>query len=382
MEARILIVDDDSANIDFLQHALRPAGFTDVHGCSDPRQAVRLFRELRPDLVALDLLMPHLSGEDLLRRLRELTPAGDYLPLVVLTSDATPEAMRRAMSAGAYDFLRKPPSPYEVRMRLRNLLETRRLQMELRKQNRYLEFRVAARTATLAARSRELERARMDVLERLARAAEYRDDDTGKHTIRVGTLSALLAAEIGVPEREVAMLRLIAPLHDVGKIGIADSILLKPGRLSDEEFATMRTHTIIGAEILSGSGHETLVRAQEIAISHHERWDGSGYPRGLSGEDIPLFGRMLSITDVYDSLTHARPYKRAWSIAETLGELQAQRGRQFDPRLLDAFLRLHARGAVTRALREIGGEALSRAADLGEVGDATVPDRSLQPVLA
>jgi putative two-component system response regulator len=254
-----------------------------------------------------------------------------YRPVLVLTSDHTPDAKRRALSGGAHDFLTKPLSPSEVRLRARNLLQTRFLHLELQEHNELLEERVAERTA-------ELEEARLQTLLRLAQAAEYRDDDTGEHTKRVGRSSGIIAAAMGLDPERVESFRMAAPLHDVGKIGIPDSILLSCERLTPEQVGIMRTHCAIGHALLSGTGVPLLDLAAEIAISHHERWDGGGYPNGLAGEDIPLSGRIVALADTYDALTSIRPYKEAWSQAEALEEIEANAGLQYDPRVVEVFL--------------------------------------------
>ncbi|MGH7482411.1 MAG: HD domain-containing phosphohydrolase [Longimicrobiales bacterium] len=344
LDSAILIVDDEAANLEFLEHALRPVGYTRILGTTDPREAEELFSEFRPDLVLLDLMMPHLDGIALIGRLAPRVDPDDFLPFVILSADASKADVRRALSNGASDFLSKPLGVHEVRLRIRNLLRTRMLHRELRGQNRRLEERVMDRTRELMARSFELEGARSEILDRLARAAEYRDDATGEHTIRVGRIAAELARELDLPEDEVELIRRVAPLHDVGKIGIPDHILLKRGVLSASEFELMQSHTEIGAELLRGSGHPILARAEEIARCHHERWDGTGYPNGLAGEEIPISGRIVAVADVFDSLTHARPYKPAWTIDETLGEIRLQSERQFDPAVVEALFRLYQKG--------------------------------------
>jgi putative two-component system response regulator len=202
-----------------------------------------------------------------------------------------------------------------------------------------------------------LEEAQFEILTRLAAAAEYRDDDTGEHTRRVGDLAGRLAEQVGLPRDIVRLIRLAAPLHDVGKIGIPDAILLKPGALTDEEFAHMKLHSTIGAQMLSGGAHPQVAMAEQIAATHHERYDGTGYPHGLAREDIPIAGRIVAVADVLDALTHARPYKLAWPLEDALAELRRQRGRQFDPRVVDALLELEL--------------------DLGRTGEATSPSGRL-----
>src|SRR5688572_30511632 len=242
---RILVVDDERINIQVLERILEP-GYAELTSTTDPRKAVELFREFKPDLVLLDLRMPHMDGLQLLEILADEIPTGVYLPILVLTSDSSGETKRRALSGGAKDFLIKPLSPFEVRLRVQNLLETRFLHLELQEQNHSLEMRVAERTSALLKRSVELEEARVEILERLARAAEFRDDDTGQHTHRVGHLAGQLAEALSLPADEVELIRRAAPLHDLGKIGVPDAILLKQGRLNPAEYEIMKRHTVIG----------------------------------------------------------------------------------------------------------------------------------------
>jgi putative two-component system response regulator len=320
-----------------LRRLLERAGFTRLESTNDSREAAALYVRVRPDLILLALHMPHLDGFGVLDQLNQLAEAS-YLPILMLTGDMTPESRREALSRGAKDFVNKPFHGDEVLLRIRTLLETRFLYLQIQSQNQMLEAKVRERT-------RELESAQIEIIERLARAAEFRDDNTGQHTERVGQMAALLAREIGMPDTTVSLIRRAAPLHDVGKIGIPDSILLKLGKLTDEEFALVKTHTTIGARILSGSRFSLLRMAEEIAFSHHERWDGSGYG-GLAGEAIPLAGRIVTIADVFDALTQKRPYKAAWPIGDAIAEIDRQRGRQFDPTLVDAFLHVVNRAPI------------------------------------
>ena len=334
--ARIMMVDDEPGNIDLLKRVLERAGFHKLESTNDPREAVALYVETRPDLILLDLHMPHLDGLAVMDRLNEIVEAS-YLPILMLTGDISPEARREALSRGAKDFVNKPFNADEVLLRIRTLLETRFLYLQIQSQNQMLEAKVRDRT-------RELEAAQIEIIERLARAAEFRDDNTGQHTERVGQMAALLARELGLPDAEVSLIRRAAPLHDVGKIGIPDSILLKLGKLTPAEFELVKTHTTIGARILSGSRFALLRMAEEIAFSHHEQWDGRGYA-GLTGDQIPLAGRIVTVADVFDALTQKRPYKGAWPVEEAVAEIERQRGRQFDPDVVDAFLRIIAHQA-------------------------------------
>ena len=331
--ARILMVDDEEANLDILRRTLSRAGFWRLEGTMDPREAASLYVRHRPDLILLDLHMPHMDGLQVLDTLREITEA-TYLPIVILSGDLTPEARRDALSRGAKDFVNKPFQPDELLLRIKTLLETRFLYLEIQSQNQVLEAKVRERT-------RELVEAQIEIIERLAIAAEFRDDNTGQHTQRVGQMSALLARQLGLPDAQVSLIARAAPLHDVGKIGVPDTILLKIGKLTPTEFELVKQHTVIGARILSGGKFPLLRLAEDIAYSHHERWDGEGYA-GLRKTDIPLAGRIVAVADVFDALTQQRPYKPAWPIGEAIAEIDRQRDRQFDPGVVDAFLRVVA----------------------------------------
>jgi putative two-component system response regulator len=331
--ARILVVDDEPANVQLLERVLERAGYTDIRTTTDSREVLAIYGSWNPDLVLLDLHMPFLDGFEIMEHLTLWVQDGTYVPLLVLTADVSATTRERALTVGAKDFLNKPFDPTEVTLRVKNLLETRFLHLELKIQNELLEEKVSKRTE-------ELEEARVEILERLALAAEYRDDDTHEHTRRVGQTAALLARTMGIQEAEVELIRRSSPLHDVGKIGIPDRILLKVDKLTEEEFEVMKSHTTIGARMLSGSRFQTLRFAAEIALTHHERWDGGGYPSGLSGNQIPLAGRIVALVDSFDALTHDRPYKKAWVLEEAVNEIKRQRSEQFDPRVVDTFLEL------------------------------------------
>jgi putative two-component system response regulator len=326
-DARLLVVDDEEANVLLMERILDSAGYADVTSTSDPESVVSLVDELEPDLLLLDLMMPRVDGFEIMGSLR--ASARD-VPVLVLTADATQEVKRRALRAGARDFLTKPFDVDEVLLRIANMLDIRFLTMRLTDQNAALEDRVRERT-------RELEESHIEMFERLALAAEYRDDDTGQHTRRVGRMAALLAQELGIELELVERLERAAGLHDIGKIGIPDGILLAPRKLTPEEFEVVKTHTVIGARILSASRSALMIMSETVAWSHHERWDGTGY-EGVAGEDIPLVGRITTVADVFDALTHERPYKEAWPLDEALAEIRRQRGQQFDPRVVDAFV--------------------------------------------
>jgi putative two-component system response regulator len=325
LDAKILIVDDEKANVRLLEVMLEQAGFTNVSSTTDPREAGPLVRQWRPDLLLLDLNMPHFNGFEVLRQLKEEREQHS-MPVLVLTADATSPVKHRALTEGANDFVTKPLDQVEVLLRIGNLLQGH-LHSTL------LEAKVRERTLAF-------EIAQLETVQRLALAAEFRDDQTGLHTQRVGLLSGDIAVAMGLEPSFAELIRQAAPLHDVGKIGISDTILLKPGPLTPEEFAIMKQHTKIGARIMAGSSSPILQLAEEIALTHHERWDGTGYA-GLAGDAIPLSGRIVAVADVLDALLHARPYKPAWPLEDAVAEIRRQSGRQFDPRVVEAFLTLN-----------------------------------------
>ena len=330
--AKILIVDDQPSNVLLLEGILEEEDFTSCRSIIDSREALPAFIEDRPDLILLDLQMPFMDGFELMRKVKACLPPDDFLPILILTADITPETKRRALAGGAMDFLTKPFDATEVILRIKNLLHTRSLHLQLQKQNQLLDQKVRERTI-------ELEATQLEILERLALAAEYRDDDTGEHTRRVGETAARIASTLGWSTQDVELIRRAAPLHDVGKIAISDLILLKPGRLTSEEFECMKTHTKIGAQMLSGGRFPLLQMAEQIALTHHEHWNGNGY-MGLSKEAIPIAGRIVAVADVFDALTSERPYKQAWPLDKAIKEIQHQSGRQFDPRVVNAFLKV------------------------------------------
>jgi putative two-component system response regulator len=338
----ILAVDDEEANLLLLRRVLERAGYTSVATTTDPTQVPAMFLEMRPRVLLLDLHMPQMDGFELMERLGPLTNERRNIPFLVLTADVTEETKRRALSLGARDFLTKPLDHIELLLRVRNVLQVQQLQDKLFEHNATLEELVAERTL-------DLEQARLEILERLALAAEYRDDATQEHAWRIGRTCFLLAVGLGLPRDDVELLRRATPLHDIGKIGIPDAVLLKPAKLTDEEFTQIKAHTTIGAEILSGSSSSLLLMAESIALTHHERWDGQGYPNGLAGEQIPLPGRIVAVADVFDALTHERPYKHAWTVKEAVAEIFHQRGRHFDPAVVHAFTSLDHAPLLTRA---------------------------------
>jgi putative two-component system response regulator len=327
-DARILMIDDDPANLALLRHVLSEAGYHNLRTLSDYRRAVVAIGEWDPDLVLLDLHLPQSAVIALLDNIRhELTLP--ELPIVVITADASTAARMAVLEAGATDFLLKPIDAFEVSLRVRNLLRLRKLHRDLSEQAASLELRVAERTTELAASQRE-------ILERLALASEYRDDMTGQHTARVGVLSVRIAHELQLPPDEIEIIRFAAPLHDIGKIAIPDHILLKPGPLTREEYEEVKLHVTVGASILAGGTNPILQMAEQVALTHHERWDGSGY-LGMAKQEIPPAARIVAVADVFDALISARPYKEAWSLDKAVAEIVGLSGTHFDPDVIDAF---------------------------------------------
>ena len=335
-DARILILDDEPVNTLLLGRILTSTGYGCITATNDPREAIATFLEAQAgpepfDLVCTDLHMPVLSGLEVVATLARATPPGDFVPIVMLTADVTAAAEQEALTNGAQDFITKPFRAPQIRLRIANLLRTRTLHRQLRDHNDRLEGLVQERTA-------ELDAARLDILHRLAAAAEYRDYTTGQHTQRVGALSGLLATRLGCDEETIDLVRRAAQLHDVGKIGVPDSILLKPGPLTAAEFSVMKEHVDVGVRLLANGASKLIAMAEVIAGSHHERWDGSGYPLGLAGDAIPLVGQIVAVADVFDTLINERPYKPAWPIEEAIDEMTRQRGRWFSPHVIDVFL--------------------------------------------
>lgn len=328
-EAVLLIVDDQEVNVHLLNRILQADGFQHVVSTCDPRQAAALYETHLPDLVLLDLNMPFMDGFAVMESLKNI-PAALRPNILILTAQSETAIRVRALKEGARDFLSKPFDRQEVLSRIHNLLEIHLLQKMLRDQNEHLESVVDERT-------QQVKQTELEALHTLGRAAEFRDNETGMHVLRVGAYVRILAKAAGLDEAQQEMFELAAPMHDIGKIAISDNILLKEGKLTDEEFAIMKTHAEKGAEILANQSAPIMSLAREIALTHHEKWDGSGYPAGLKGEQIPLSGRMVALADVFDALSSERPYKQAWPLADIRQFLHAQRGKLFDPDLVQLF---------------------------------------------
>ncbi|MFT5093174.1 MAG: putative two-component system response regulator [Porticoccaceae bacterium] len=355
LTSRIMIVDDEAVNVRVVRKLLSRLGYQNLTSTTDSTQVLELLRRQQPDVLLLDVMMPEVSGFAILKAMQS-DDALRSIPVLVLTAMSDRKTRLTSLELGANDFLEKPIDQAELSPRVRNALMIKACQSQLRSYADDLRTAVRQRT-------RQLSRSRLEVVHCLARAAEFRDDDTGQHVIRVGHFAKLIAHHAGLPRPFVDMIGFAAQLHDVGKIGIPDSILLKPGPLTDEEFDFMRGHCDMGNRVLSASRVSDRIlfgtdevesadtsspedawvspvsgMAATIAMTHHEKWDGSGYPNGLSGEEIPLEGRITAIADVFDALSSKRPYKDAYPVDRCFEILREGRGKHFDPQLLDVFL--------------------------------------------
>jgi putative two-component system response regulator len=349
-ELKIFIVDDEELNIRVARKYLRTWGYSQVESTNHPTEAIERILAIQPDLVLLDVMMPEISGMDLLKQLRSIE-ATRHLPIVILTAHFEDSVKHDALNLGANDFLSKPIDPLELLPRVKNLLALRSHQKILAKSSQLLAEEVKRQTAALVA-------AQHHVIHCLAKAAEYRDNETGRHVIRVGAYASIIARQMGLGEEYATTIEQAAKLHDVGKIGIPDDILLKPGKLSASEFDEMKTHCKLGLEvvdpydslsdveirhaqmganILDAGNSPILSMASQIALTHHEKWDGTGYPFGLKEISIPLAGRITAVADVFDALSSSRPYKPAFSEDRCREILIEGRGKHFDPEVLDAF---------------------------------------------
>ena len=326
----IAIVEDTPVNLVLMQSLVGRLGDHQCHTFSNSLDGLTWCSANAPDLIIVDYMMPDMDGLSFIRRCR----ADDHLrdqPILMVTAAAEREVRYAALEAGATDFLTKPIDKNEFNPRVRNMLRLRASMVAVSRRAEELDEEVRRATEEIHAREQE-------TVTRLARAAEFRDPETGAHILRMAQYSALIAKRVGMPQEDLERLLTAAPMHDVGKLGTPDYILLKQGKLTPEELVIMRTHASIGFEILKDSSSPVLRMAAEIAMSHHEKFDGSGYPAGLSGDAIPLVGRIVAVADVFDALTSRRPYKPAWPIEQAREYLIKGRGTHFDPRCVDEFL--------------------------------------------
>lgn len=328
-QALIFVIDDEPVNLKLLGKLLGGQGYGNLVLIQDPRETLSRYLEKRPDLILLDVNMPYLDGYQVMQQLIALN---DPLlpPIVILTAQLGRDQLVKALASGARDFVGKPFDRDELLMRVRNLLDAQLAHRLLHDQNAVLEAMVRTRTEAL-------NQTRLQIVRRLGRASEYRDNETGLHIVRMSQVSVLLARQHGWSEGECDLMLLASPMHDVGKIGIPDAILLKPGKLTLEEWEIMKKHTLIGADILDDADSELLRLAKAIALSHHERWDGTGYPYGLVANAIPLSGRIVTVADVFDALTSSRAYKAPWAVGDAIRYILENSGKHFDPEVVTCF---------------------------------------------
>lgn len=317
----VLVVDDTPENIDVLVGTLKEE--YNVKAAINGEMALKIVRSSPPDILLLDIMMPGIDGYEVCRRLKE-DHTTRHIPIIFITAMTEMQDELTGLELGAVDYITKPISPPIVKARVRTHLA-------LYDQNRELDRKVRIQTE-------QLHETRLQVIRRLGRAAEFKDDDTGLHVIRMSKYTYALGLAAGMNESEAETLMNAAPMHDIGKIGIPDHILKKPGKLSDAEFDVIQTHCEIGAKIIGEDDSELLKLAKIIALTHHEKWNGKGYPKGLKGEEIPRIGRIVAITDVFDALTSSRPYKEAWSVEDAVDLLKSEAGEHFDPQLVTLFV--------------------------------------------
>lgn len=332
---KILVVDDDEKNLKVIQAMLAPLEY-EVILARDGESALEMVEKEKPDVILLDIMMPKLDGFEVLKILKE-NDETKLIPVIMVTALKEIEDRAKALELGADDFLTKPVEKIELRARVKSAVNVKNYYDHMKNYQKILEEEVEKRTLELKEAYKKLKNASLDTIYRLAKAAEYKDEDTGAHIQRVSHYAEIIARKMGMDENFCENILYSAPMHDIGKIGIPDHILLKPGKLTPEEWEIMKKHTIIGAKILEGSDVEFIKMAEIIALTHHERWDGKGYPRGLKKEEIPLPGRITALADVFDALLSKRPYKPPYSLKEVLKIIEEENGKHFDPKVVSSF---------------------------------------------
>lgn len=330
MAHQVLIIDDTEINLILFAALVKKLGNCVPHTFAQAQDALTWLVENDPDLIIVDYMMPGIDGLEFMRLLREI-PGRDAVPVVMITANDQKQLRYRALDLGASDFLTKPVDKVEFLARTRNMLIVCEARKQLTDRAAWLADEVRKATVEIVSRERE-------TVFRLCKAAEFRDPETGAHILRMAHYSRLIARVLGLPLEEQELLLEAAPMHDIGKVGIADKILLKPGRLDADEFEIMKQHSIYGYELLKGSSSKVLQAGAEIALGHHEKFDGTGYPAGVRGAEIPLFSRIVAVADVFDALTSERPYKQAWTLEAAVDFLLQGSGKHFDPQCVQAFL--------------------------------------------
>jgi len=331
LQSTILVVDDKPANTDLIEMMLETAGYTNVTYINDPRLVEQLHQTHHYDLILLDLRMPQMHGFEVMRMLQKQMDPLDYMPVMVLTADLDSTSRHESLKLGARDFLNKPINREELLFRVYNLLQVRQLYTERKNRAREMNQEVVNRT-------KELLQSRAETIETLGRAAEFRDNETGMHIRRMSTCCKQLAELAGMDHEFCAQIHTASKMHDIGKVGTPDAILLKPGKLDADEWHIMQQHAEDGAKILADGASDLMQMGATIAHTHHEKWNGTGYPNGLKGEKIPIEGRIAAICDVFDALRSARPYKQPWTLEHTLDLIRSEAGKSFDPTLTQLFL--------------------------------------------
>ncbi len=329
-DAKILIVDDNMANVALLEAILEEDDFTQLFSTTDPRQVLPLYRQHHFDLILLDIRMPEMSGIEVLEKLSEVL-RNDFVPVIVLTAQTDQETRQQALASGAKDFVTKPFEDWEVLLRIENTLQSRMFYTRQVMRADLLEREIIKST-------QEIRETQFEIVQRLGAAGELRDNETGAHVKRMSHMCSLLASKRKLGQEFAELLLYASTMHDVGKIGIPDSILLKPGRLSAEEWQIMKQHPLIGARIIGDHKSKLISLARETALFHHEKWDGSGYPHCIAGNAIPIAARIAAICDVFDALTSERPYKKAWSVEQAVAVLEEESGRHFEPAMVELFI--------------------------------------------
>ena len=363
---KILIVDDEERNLRLVEGLLNPLGY-EIFLARDGEEGLAVGRRVQPDLILLDIMMPKMNGFEVARKLKE-DPITKIIPIVMVTALRDVEDRVRALEAGADDFLSKPIEKVEMRARVKSLLKVKAYNDSLQGYQKKLEAEVEKKTEQISKGLERLKLASLETVLRLSRAAEFKDEETANHIRRVSQYAMLLARKDGLGEEAVEKIQYAAPMHDIGKIGIPESILLKPGELTPEEWKIMKQHPDIGVKILEGSQTDFIILAEVIALTHHERWNGSGYPNGLKGEEIPLEGRIVAIADVFDALTSKRPYRKEMSFQKAFQFIASQRGTLFDPGLVDLFCSLEPEIRAIRTEHEDESESFLVMISQGDPG--------------
>ncbi len=327
--SRILVVDDNPANVKLLERILHINGFKDVKALSDSREVLHVYSEYHPDLMLLDLKMPYVDGFDILECLKDNTKS-DYVPVIIISAQDDTGNRLKALELGAQDFISKPFNHTEVMLKVFNNLKIKLHNNDITTQNIILESEVQEK-------KQELNEMQHELVERLLRAAEFRDQETGNHIVRIKKYALIVSEELGLSAETAENIAFASLMHDIGKIGVPDEILNKPGKLNALEWESMMAHTTKGAQILNGSSSKIIQLAEKIVLTHHEKWDGTGYPNKLAGTQIPLAGRIIALVDVFDALISDRPYKKAWSTEDAVNYIRMQSGTHFDPDVVEAF---------------------------------------------